>query len=115
MKCTAHRTDGAPCQSWAIKGGTVCRSHGGSAPQVRRAATERLQEARDKALELVVGYIDSRKMDPSTALAAVDKITKLVELLEGRATNRTSTETSEVDRELKATLAEWERQLQHEA
>lgn len=37
-KCRARRTDGHPCQGWAIVGATVCRAHGGAAPQVQRAA-----------------------------------------------------------------------------
>lgn len=42
-RCTAHRTrDGQPCEAWAVHGATVCRAHGGAAPQVRAAATERL-------------------------------------------------------------------------
>lgn len=37
-RCTARRRDGQPCQAPAIAGGTVCRRHGGSAPQVAIAA-----------------------------------------------------------------------------
>jgi hypothetical protein len=54
MKCSAHRQDGHPCKALAIKGGTVCRVHGGSAPQVRQAANRRLLEAIDPAaVELI--------------------------------------------------------------
>lgn len=39
MDCTASRADGSgPCGRPAIRGGTVCPSHGGSAPAVRRNA-----------------------------------------------------------------------------
>ena len=44
VRCTASTRAGGPCKRWAIKGGTVCPSHGGSAPQVRRKAAERLVE-----------------------------------------------------------------------
>jgi len=44
--CTAHRTDGTPCGAWSITGGSVCRSHGGAAPQTRRAAHLAYTEAR---------------------------------------------------------------------
>lgn len=44
-RCTARRSDGEPCRGWAIVGGTVCRAHGGAAPQVRAAARRRLLEA----------------------------------------------------------------------
>lgn len=54
MKCTAHRTDGHPCQAKAIKGGTVCRVHGGSAPQVKAKAMQRLLQAADPAAAQLV-------------------------------------------------------------
>lgn len=42
MKCTATATTtGEPCGNWAMRGATVCRKHGGAAPQVRRAAEVR--------------------------------------------------------------------------
>ncbi len=31
-----------PCKKWAIKGGSVCVNHGGSTPQVKKAASKRL-------------------------------------------------------------------------
>jgi len=45
VRCTAHRSDGAPCRAWAIRGGRVCSVHGGRAPQVREAARRRLESA----------------------------------------------------------------------
>lgn len=47
-KCTAHSSQtGQPCRNNAIEGATVCRMHGGSAPQVRQKARQRLLEAVD--------------------------------------------------------------------
>lgn len=46
-RCTAHRKNGDQCKNAAIKGGNVCRVHGGSAPQVKAAALRRIQEAAD--------------------------------------------------------------------
>lgn len=51
--CAGHRRDGAPCGSAPIRGGRVCRMHGGSAPQVRRkaaavVAAQRAQAAVDR-------------------------------------------------------------------
>ena len=43
-RCKAHRTDGEPCKLFAIRGGTVCRMHGGRAPQVKRKAAERMHD-----------------------------------------------------------------------
>lgn len=37
-RCSARRTNGEPCRAFAIVGGTVCRAHGGTAPQVSHAA-----------------------------------------------------------------------------
>ena len=48
--CNATTRQGNPCRGAAIKGGTVCRLHGGSAPQVRNAARRRLEEMVDPAL-----------------------------------------------------------------
>jgi hypothetical protein len=45
-RCGARRTDGRPCHCWAIRGGYVCRVHGGAAPQVRAKARARLESAR---------------------------------------------------------------------
>ena len=44
-RCSARRRDGRQCSRRPILGGTVCWTHGGSAPQVRRAADRRLEQA----------------------------------------------------------------------
>lgn len=46
MKCRARKRDGTPCSAWAIRGATVCRVHGGRAPQVKRAAARNVALAR---------------------------------------------------------------------
>lgn len=38
QRCTATRRDGTQCRNAPIRGATVCRMHGGRAPQVRRKA-----------------------------------------------------------------------------
>lgn len=42
VKCSAHNRRGDPCGLAPVKGARVCHKHGGSAPQVRRAAEARL-------------------------------------------------------------------------
>lgn len=51
--CRAKRTNGEPCKKPAIKGGTVCQTHGGSAPQVRKKAALRLLELVDPAIAVL--------------------------------------------------------------
>lgn len=52
-QCTAKNRRGERCGQSAIKGGTVCRNHGGSAPQVRRKAAIRLLELVDPAIAVL--------------------------------------------------------------
>ena len=49
MQCSAKRSNGEPCKAKAIRGGTVCRMHGGAAPQVKQKAMERILAAADPA------------------------------------------------------------------
>lgn len=48
-KCKATNNEGQPCGNHPLQGGTVCRYHGGSAPQVRQKAMERILAAADPA------------------------------------------------------------------
>ena len=47
-RSTARRHDGEPCGRFAIVGGTVCTTHGGTAPQVRRKALLRRMSELDQ-------------------------------------------------------------------
>ncbi|WP_405216001.1 HGGxSTG domain-containing protein [Agrococcus sp. Ld7] len=40
-RCSARRKSGGACRNYAIRGATVCRMHGGAAPQVKAAAQVR--------------------------------------------------------------------------
>lgn len=52
QRCTARVSDGSrPCARWAINGSTVCATHGGQAPQVKKSAKERLAELVEPALK----------------------------------------------------------------
>jgi hypothetical protein len=73
MKCTAKTSTGTPCKSWAIQGGRVCRTHGGSAPQVKAKARARLEALVNPAIT----QLDKRVKDdenPGLALAAAKDI-----------------------------------------
>jgi hypothetical protein len=56
-RCRARRTNGQPCGCWAIRGGFVCRVHGGAAPQVRAKAMARVESA--KIYRRIVGRGDA--------------------------------------------------------
>ena len=89
MQCVAHSRSGEQCKNGALPGATVCRMHGGAAPQVKAKAAERLKQARDLVLEKFVEYTRAGIVDPKTALEACVKLTQLTEILEGRVSGRT--------------------------
>ena len=67
QRCSGHSTrDGRPCGRWANRGGTVCTSHGGAAPQVR-AANRRTVEAATAA-KAIATYGLPVDIDPHDAL-----------------------------------------------
>lgn len=53
----------------AIAGGTVCRMHGGSAPQVKEAALQRLMREQIPSINRMIQLRDQTEY-PSTAFAA---------------------------------------------
>jgi hypothetical protein len=72
-KCSAHnRHSKLPCQNPAIRGGTVCRMHGGSAPHVKENARERLAALVDPAITRMGTLIGHKQ--PGIGLAAAKDI-----------------------------------------
>jgi hypothetical protein len=64
LPCSAHsKRSGKRCKQPAIPGGTVCRFHGGGAPQVIAKAQERLEanEARVREEFCRLAFADIRK------------------------------------------------------
>ena len=61
-KCLARNRFGEPCKNWPIEGATVCRAHGGAAPQVRRKAQERIAMAQDDAASTLVRFMGDDKV-----------------------------------------------------
>jgi hypothetical protein len=53
-QCVAHSQGGAQCRRLSIPGTTVCRYHGGDAPQVLRKAKQRQAEL--MAVEIIRNY-----------------------------------------------------------
>lgn len=72
-KCTATNRQGHRCKRYPIPGGTVCRMHGGAAPQVQKAAKERLFAMQHPALD-ALQWLVSQKEFPSAAYAAARDI-----------------------------------------
>lgn len=70
-QCTAHRSsDGKRCQRWAIRGGTVCRTHGGAKAAVKAAAAKRVATAvAEKEMRALGVILDD--MHPLDALLGV--------------------------------------------
>lgn len=60
-QCTAKTRSGNRCKGPAILGGTVCRMHGGSAPQVKAAAAERLKALQDPAITAMEHLLEHGK------------------------------------------------------
>lgn len=72
-KCTATNRQGKRCGKHAIPGGTVCRMHGGAAPQVKAAALARLMALQHPAIDRLEKLIHQDEY-PSTAFAAARDI-----------------------------------------
>lgn len=71
QRCSARsKRSGKPCNNPAILGATVCRMHGGSAPQVKLAALERLKALQPKAFTVLESLLD-RSEFPTVQMAAV--------------------------------------------
>ncbi len=69
-RCTAHsKQTGQRCGHRAILGGTVCRHHGGSAPQVKEAAHARLEALQNAAINTIAELIDLQEF-PTVRLGA---------------------------------------------
>jgi hypothetical protein len=70
VTCTATNRQGRRCGKSPILGGTVCRLHGGAAPQVQAAALERLKALQPKAITVLESLLD-RVEFPTVQMAAV--------------------------------------------
>jgi len=68
--CSATTRSGKPCRGAAINGGTVCRMHGGAAPQVRRKAAMRLLDLIDPAITTLAQEMENAQFSSDRQRAA---------------------------------------------
>ena len=74
QRCSAHsKVHKGQCKRPAIPGGTVCRYHGGAAPQVKQAAMERLRALQHPALDALDWLLKQRDF-PSAAMSAAKDV-----------------------------------------
>ena len=76
IQCTAKaKTTGERCKNSPIMGGTVCKFHGGGAPQVQAVAATRVLEALvGPALVELRALLRNPKTPPNVRMAAVKDI-----------------------------------------
>lgn len=74
--CTGHASAGTgrPCRNDPVRGATVCRMHGATAPQVRKAAQLRLLEAADDAAGVLIRLALDRDVPANVRRAAASDL-----------------------------------------
>lgn len=107
ITCKAKsKTTGNRCRQPAIRGGVVCRYHGGAAPQVRDAAEARLRALEFPAIDRM-GQLIVQTEFPSVAYQASRDV---LDRLRGKPTEYVETKitsvTSLTDAELRAKALE---------
>ncbi|QZA16483.1 hypothetical protein K3U93_17650 [Mycobacterium malmoense] len=70
-RCKAHKKDGSQCSNPAIRGGTVCRFHGGAAKHVKMAARARLENAADRMAKELLGMAVDPDISSAVKLSAI--------------------------------------------
>ena len=76
QQCKATTRAGSRCNAFAIQGATVCRMHGGSAPQVRQKALERIQSLVHPSLDAMQQALNlgmAQDFEIATPLMALTK------------------------------------------
>lgn len=75
VRCTAHSSrTGEPCKKYAIIGGNVCSTHGGSAPAVKEAARRRIAQLVPGALNVLAEIMLDPEAKEASRVRAADSI-----------------------------------------
>lgn len=82
--CVATNRHGNPCGLPPIRGGTVCHKHGGSAPQVVRAAKLRAQLASDTVMGRLIN-IALTSQDERAAIVAAKEVLDIGDVAKANA------------------------------
>lgn len=73
--CSAtSKQTGKGCRNSPIPGGTVCRFHGGAAPQVKDKARQRLEALLNKAIDQVAEALEAEQLLVSKEGDVVDRV-----------------------------------------
>ncbi len=72
-QCTATNRDGERCRRTPIRGGYVCRYHGGLAPAVASSARARLLVGVDFAIDYLLNMLEPREPCPTCGRSDVDR------------------------------------------
>ncbi|MCV7343797.1 hypothetical protein [Mycolicibacterium rhodesiae] len=72
-RCVGHKRNGDRCLKAALKGATVCRTHGGATRRVQRAARIRLENAQDLMAQQLLGVALTAESE-SVKLAAIKDV-----------------------------------------
>lgn len=73
-QCRATNRQGQRCRRPPVPGATVCRLHGGAAPQVRRKAALRLAELVDPAIATLARIMVDPNANDANRLRAVENV-----------------------------------------
>lgn len=76
-RCTAKNRRGVQCGNSAVPGATVCRLHGGAAPQVRRAAARRLQATHlEGSIGAMLAELEADALDVSPVAVLLEQVAR---------------------------------------
>ena len=82
QQCSATARTGERCKNTAIEGGTVCRMHGGAAPQVEKVAARRVLDSYlGPALTIYRDMLEQAMQNPDS-MNDRDKITLFKDALD---------------------------------